>query len=133
MSLNILSTKLVDIVFGKMLLNCRGFNKHYEQRELLNAEKTLWYRHFTQKNLTSEFQIQRGIDELEANPPYMPPPLGDFLKWCKDPRSDFDRQYPLFDANCIESKKAQPEIAKREMDKIRAMLVDKLKTKPDNT
>jgi hypothetical protein len=80
-----LSGQLVDKVFVKIALICRGFDSFYADRNRLNAEKTQWILAFTKLGLRNQSQIQPALNKLEFYRYPNPPQLGEFLEWrhCK--------------------------------------------------
>jgi len=78
-----LCAQLVDKVFVKMALLCRGFDHFYEDRNRLNAEKTQWVLAFTKLGLRNDSQIQFALTKLESHRLPNPPQLGEFLEWIK--------------------------------------------------
>lgn len=76
-----LSGQLVDKVFVKIALICRGFDSFYADRNRLNAEKTQWVLAFTKLGLRNQSQIQPSLNKLEFYRYPNPPQLGEFLEW----------------------------------------------------
>lgn len=76
-----LCVKVVDQVFVKMALLCRGFDSFYADRSRLNAEKTQWVLAFTRLGLRSRSHIQLALNKLEELTPPNPVQLGVFLSW----------------------------------------------------
>lgn len=82
-SINQLSAKLVDLLFVKMSILCRGYQEVFDDFKKLNAEKLQWTKAFSKRNITCQVQIQGAIDMLEEHIYPKPPQLGQFLEWCK--------------------------------------------------
>jgi hypothetical protein len=82
-TLNPKSCQLVDLIFGKFLLLCRGFDSLYSDINRLKAEKTLWFSYFTKHGITEETQVRRALERLETWGYANPPQLGLFMTWCK--------------------------------------------------
>lgn len=76
-----LSSQLVDQVFVKIALICRGFDTFYADRNRLNAEKTQWILAFSKQGIRHKNQILRALDKLELHRYPNPPQLGEFLEW----------------------------------------------------
>jgi hypothetical protein len=73
--------QLVEKVFVKIALICRGFDSFYADRNRLNAEKTQWVLAFTKLELRNQSQIQPALNKLEFYRFPNPPQLGEFLEW----------------------------------------------------
>lgn len=80
-TLDPLCAVLVDKIFVKMALICRGFDSFYADRNRLNAEKTQWIIAFTKLGLKNQSQIQSSLDSLALHRFPNPPQLGEFLEW----------------------------------------------------
>lgn len=76
-----LCVTLVDKIFVKLALLCRGFDSFYADRNRLNAEKTQWVLAFTKLGLRNQSQIQSALNALEFYRYPNPPQLGEFLEW----------------------------------------------------
>jgi len=81
LQLDPLCAQLVDKLFVKMALICRGFDAFYADRNRLNAEKTQWTIAFAKLGLRNQSQIQLALDRLELYRFPNPPQLGEFLEW----------------------------------------------------
>lgn len=79
--LDAVSGQLVEKVFVKIALICRGFDSFYADRNRLNAEKTQWVIAFTKLGLRNQSQIQQALNKLEFYRYPNPPQLGEFLEW----------------------------------------------------
>ncbi len=76
-----LAVQLVDQIFVKMALICRGFDSFYSDRNRLNAEKTQWILAFTKLGIKTKAQIESSLNKLELHRFPNPPQLGEFLEW----------------------------------------------------
>lgn len=88
--LNEFSVRLVEFVFAKFYLLCRGSDALFADDSRLKAEKTLWCAAFTRENLRHPDQIQRAMRSLERHKFHKPPQLGEFLSWNEPSLADFD-------------------------------------------
>ena len=88
-SLDPLICQLVDKVFTKMALLCRGFDSFYSDRNRLNAEKMQWCLLFSKVGIRTQKQIQKALNRLELYKYPNPPQLGEFMAWCSESPSDF--------------------------------------------
>jgi len=79
--LHAMSCILVDEIFTIMYLLCRNFKNYFEDDSHLDAEKTLWYRCFTDRKLKTQEQTKWAMRRLEESPYPNPPSLGEFLSW----------------------------------------------------
>lgn len=78
-----LSVRLVDYIFAKFMLLCKGFDAKYQNdTSRLNAEKTQWSATFSREKITTLEQIKSGLLKLEKHVYPNPPQLGEFLSWC---------------------------------------------------
>ena len=80
-TLDPLCVRLVDKIFVKIALLCRGFDSFYADRNRLNAEKTQWILAFTKLGIRNQSQIQQALNALEFYKYPNPPQLGEFLEW----------------------------------------------------
>lgn len=80
-NLNPLSIKLVEYVFAKFYILCRGADSLFSDPKRLLAEKTQWQATFTRSNYTTTNQICKALLQLEKHTFPNPPQLGEFLKW----------------------------------------------------
>jgi len=88
--LNEFSVRLVEFVFAKFYLLCRGSDALFADEDRLKAEKTLWYAAFTRDNLRHPDQIQKAMRSLERHKFHKPPQLGEFLSWNEPTLADYD-------------------------------------------
>lgn len=77
-----IASQIVDYVFVRLALICRGFDSFYADRNRLNAEKTLWILEFTKLGIRSRSQIEKGLSHINRMGFPNPPQLGGFLDWC---------------------------------------------------
>lgn len=75
-------SQIVDKVFVKMALICRGFDAFYSDRNRLNAEKTQWILAFSKNGLRIKEKIEPALKRLETYKFPNPPQLGEFIAWC---------------------------------------------------
>lgn len=87
--LNPLCSSLVDQVFIKIALICRGFDAFYADRTRLNAEKMQWVLAFTKLGYTEKSHIKMALHKLELHKYPNPPQLGEFISWCTVTANDF--------------------------------------------
>ena len=80
-TINPLSAKLVEMVFAKFYIHCRGADALFADEKRLKAEKTQWYVTFSRENLTTPSQIHKALLKLERHRYPNPPQLGEFLAW----------------------------------------------------
>lgn len=80
-TLDPICVQLVDKIFFKLALLCRGFDSFYADRNRLNAEKNQWISAFTKLGLRNQSQIQAALNKLEFHKFPNPPQLGEFLEW----------------------------------------------------
>jgi hypothetical protein len=95
-----LAWQLVDQIFVKMALLCRGFDSFYSDRNRLNAEKTQWVLAFSKLGIKSKRQIEPSLNRLESHKFPNPPQLGEFLDWRKSSPKDiglpeFEKAYQI--------------------------------------
>lgn len=76
-----LSAKLVEYVFAKFYMLCRGTDTLYADPKRLLAEKTQWQANFTREGYTCVDHIRRALLKLERHRYANPPQLGEFLAW----------------------------------------------------
>jgi hypothetical protein len=76
-----LCSHLVDQIFIKMALICRGFDAFYADRNRLNAEKMQWTLAFTKLGIRTKLQIMPALNRLELYKFPNPPQMGEFLEW----------------------------------------------------
>lgn len=87
--INPLCVKLVDYVFAKFFLLCRGADELFSDEKRTLAEKTQWQTTFTREGLTSVEHIRKALLRLEKYQYPRPPQLGEFLKWNEQSLEDF--------------------------------------------
>jgi len=80
------------MIFIHFALHCRGYDALFVDEERLNAEKTIWYRAFTQKNIIFSDRVQAAIDKLQDKVFFQPPQLSQFLVLLRD-SLDTERAY----------------------------------------
>lgn len=78
-----LSGQVVDYIFAKFMLLCRGFDSLYSDIKRLKAEKTQWTSTFSKRKIQRIEQVKHGLYRLEEHKFPNPPQLGEFLEWCK--------------------------------------------------
>lgn len=76
-----MATKLVEYVFAKFYLLCRGMDALYADGKRLQAEKTQWQVTFTREGYTGIEHIRKALLRLEKHRYPNPPQLGEFLAW----------------------------------------------------
>ncbi|HMG16035.1 MAG TPA: replication protein P [Saprospiraceae bacterium] len=76
-----LCAKLVEQIFFKLALICRGFDNFYADRDRLSAEKIQWELAFSRLGIRHKQQIERSLAKLELYKFPNPPQLGEFLEW----------------------------------------------------
>jgi hypothetical protein len=76
-----LSAKLVEYVFAKFYMLCRGTDVLYADPKRLLAEKTQWQSTFTREGYSSVDHIRKALLKLERHRYPNPPQLGEFLAW----------------------------------------------------
>lgn len=79
--------RLVDYVFSKFYVICRGFNKHYEDFNRLRLEKAQWIDAFTRLKYFKIIHVQHALEKLDKYQHPIPPQLGVFLSW-NDPSAN---------------------------------------------
>lgn len=80
-TLNPMSVKLVEYVFAKFYMLCRGTDALYMDHKRLLAEKTQWQSNFTREGYTCIDHIRKALLKLERHRFPNPPQLGEFLAW----------------------------------------------------
>lgn len=75
---------LVDEIFRKIALNCRGFDECYQTRGKLRDEKKQWIMALSRLKIEYEGQITTAIEKLDEHKYHNPPQLGQFLEWVKE-------------------------------------------------
>lgn len=76
-----LSVRLVEYVFAKFFLVCRGCDELYADTKRLKAEKSLWQAAFSRRNYTIIDHIRKALLKFEKYNYRNPPQLGEFLRW----------------------------------------------------
>lgn len=95
-----LAGQLVEQIFVKIALICRGFDSFYADRNRLNAEKTQWVLAFSKLGIKTRKQIEPALNRLELHRYPNPPQLGEFLEWRKCSPQDiglpeFEKAYQM--------------------------------------
>ena len=85
-----LSVKLVEYVFAKFYLLCRGADALFSDVKRLHAEKTQWQSCFSREGYTSIEHIRKGLLRLERHKYPNPPQLGEFLSWNMASGEDYE-------------------------------------------
>ena len=76
-----LSAKLVEYVFAKFYVLCRGTDALFADEKRLRAEKTQWQASFTREKYHCVDHIRKALLKLERHKYPNPPQLGEFLSW----------------------------------------------------
>lgn len=76
-----MAVKLVEYVFAKFYIHCRGTDTLFADEKRKQAEKTQWQSIFTREGYTSVDHIRKAILKLERHRFPNPPQIGEFLAW----------------------------------------------------
>ena len=83
------SVRLVNSIFTKMSIVCRGYADFFDDEQKRDAEKLQWALAFSKRCINKKSQIQGGIDMLEEHKYYKPPQIGQFLDWCTNTNKNY--------------------------------------------
>lgn len=78
---------LVNEIFLKMAIICRGFDSVFPTHKIIEVEKDIWTRALMKRGIKTERQIEPGMFKLEEYIYPKPPSLSQFLQWCQNSTS----------------------------------------------
>lgn len=97
------SAEVINEVFVDLQASFPAWRQVWPDKESLNASKRIWITAFVEAGISSMSQIQRGLRCCRHHGSAWPPPVGLFLKWCKEAKAtpeslgfpSVDRAYAL--------------------------------------
>lgn len=80
--------KLVDCVFAKFFIICRGAHLFFNDPKKLLTEKGIWFNAFERRGYKTMHDIRFALIKLDEHQYPSPPQIGEFLKWNEPPADD---------------------------------------------